>query len=99
MTVGAADEYKVGSEGGETEHVLIEAELPVIDGQWRCPVVWEHKINGVSGHAYGLSSTINMSTAGGSSSPTYGYGYKFGSGKSHNNMQPYKVVYRWRRIA
>ena len=104
VTVGAGGEYAAGATGGEKEHTLTEKELPVIDGEFATAVLPNHGETGVSGHAYGAS--MNDITPSGSRSTwtkntttnQYGYGYKFGGGKPHNNMQPYIAPYRYRRI-
>lgn len=104
VTVGAGGEYAAGATGGEKEHTLTESELPKIDGAFATAVVDEHSVVGVTGHAYGVSfnsvpSKDRITSTHGDSGSMFGYGYKFGSGKAHNNMQPYIGTYRYRRIA
>lgn len=99
---GIDDGETAGATGGEKMHTLTEAELPVIDGKFATAVVSEHGSKGVAGKAYGanfgaVSATITGTT--GSAGTQYGYGYKFGSGQSHNNMPPYYGAYTWRRTA
>lgn len=104
VTVGAGGEYEAGATGGEKEHTLIESELPEIDGAFATNVVSNHAVVGVTGHAYGtgfdtVPSGNRIRTTSGDNGSMFGYGYKFGSGKSHNNMQPYIANHRYRRIA
>ena len=99
---GIEDGEAAGCTGGEKTHTLTEAELPAIDGRIATAVVSNHGANGVTGHAYGanfgaVSATITGTTGG--AGTQYGYGYKFGSGQSHNNMPPYYGAYVWRRTA
>ena len=100
----------VGLIGGEKTHTLIEAELPYITGEWAVPVVSGHATYGVTGNAYGMTFDVVGSTnsygitsgiAGTAitSGYQYGYGFEFGSNKSHNNLQPYITVYMWKRTA
>ena len=99
---GIDDGETAGTTGGEKEHTLTETELPAIDGKIATAVVSDHGSKGVSGHAYGanfgaVNATITGTTSG--AGTQYGYGYKFGGGKAHNNMPPYYGAYIWRRIA
>lgn len=94
----------VEEKGGQAWHTLTEAELPVIDGSFRVPVVGGHSLYGVRGHAYGSSwgddgRTSNEYSNGSGATMNWGYGYKFGSGQAHNNMPPYLAVYMWKRIS
>lgn len=104
VTVGAGGEYEAGATGGEKEHTLIESELPEIDGAFATNVVSNHTKVGVTGHAYGtgfdtVPSGNRITATKGDDGSMFGYGYKFGNGKAHNNMQPYIAPYRYRRIA
>lgn len=104
VTVGAGGDYVAGSFGGEKEHTLDESELPKIDGAFATNVVLNHSEVGVTGHAYGarfdaVPSKYRITTTTGDNGGMFGYGYKFGSGKAHNNVQPYIANYRYRRIA
>ena len=91
VTIGVNDGHAVGSEGGEEKHTLISTELP-------SPIQSERNV------------MKDVSRFGGFGSPIYEVPtntYIAGVGKitiangnqPHNNMQPYRTVYRWRRIA
>ena len=96
--LSAGSTYTAGDTGGEAEHSLSSAEMPL------------HNHNLVNG---GDSITVYntsevMFTQGLQGSPT-GYWYDANKGKSkianagggqaHNNMPPYLVVYVWKRTA
>lgn len=81
MALGSGTETTLGSKGGEKEHVLIEAELPII-----APSI--STVAG-SGVIVGLSDSNCRATGAPYSGVT---GNNFGSGKAHNNMPPYVAV-------
>lgn len=103
--LAASSGHPVGESGGEETHTLIDAELPVIDGQFATAVTPNHATTGVSGHAYG--SNMDSITPSGSkrswtastTAAQYGYGFKFGGSQPHNNMPPYITRAYWERIA
>lgn len=92
VTIGANSGHAVGSEGGEETHTLISTELP-------SPIQSERNVlvDGNSNHG-GFGCAITTV-------PDGSYIAKVdaitiaGGNQPHNNMQPYKTVYRWRRIA
>lgn len=102
--LAASAAHPLGKTGGEETHTLTEDELPVIDGAIATAVTSSHGKYGASGHAYG--TTLNNTTPtdyrckwqSASSNVQYGYGYKFGGGKSHNNMPPYVTRIYWERV-
>lgn len=82
--------FAIGQVAGETTHTLTTAQLPS----------HTHSFRG-SGASSGLGRThISIDTGGGIS---HAYGATnvdaTGSGAAHNIMQPYIVVYMWRRTA
>lgn len=100
---GIDDDETAGVTGGEKTHTLTEAELPVIDGRIATAVVGSHTTKGVTGNAYGTDfgpvTKPIVGAEGKAGDVQYGYGYKFGGGKAHNNMPPYYGAYIWRRTA
>lgn len=102
--LAASESHVVGEAGGEEKHTLTEDELPVIDGKFATAVVADHETYGVSGHAYGVYlndvTPENRRTGWTSKSweTQYGYGYKFGGNKPHNNMPPYVTRIYWERV-
>ena len=77
----------VGETGGEKAHELTEAELAAHthDVQMRSKTATQN----VDGGAINVPNTTLATYASAST----------GSGTAHNNLQPYTVVYRWRRTA
>ena len=101
VTIGVSNTHAISTEGGEENHSLNVPELA------------NHNHRGLSNSGYPIDS-IGSNTNDGYNTKysvcaitnfsEYGYGESYltgltGSGKPHNNMQPYKTVYRWRRIA
>ena len=91
VTIGTNGSYSVGSEGGEEKHTLISTELP-------SPIQSERNVMCDIGRFGGFGSPIYQV-------PTSTYIAEAGKitiaggNQPHNNMQPYRTVYRWRRIA
>lgn len=102
--LAASESHFVGEVGGEEKHTLTEDELPVIDGKFATAVIAGHATYGVSGHAYGTElnnitpGNLRISWTNQSSDAQYGYGYKFGGNKPHNNMPPYVTRIYWERV-
>lgn len=92
VTICANSMHAIGSDGGEETHTLISTELP-------SPIVPLANImldiNSNSGGFGGPITSVPKGTY--MSSP--GRITNEGGNQPHNNMQPYKTVYRWRRIA
>lgn len=79
--------FTAGNTGGEYEHTLTTDEMPA----------HTHSEHGL-GYLYDGGATFNNK----SGVRGYSWGNTTGSaggGKPHNNMQPYVVVYMWRRVA
>lgn len=91
VTIGVNSGHAVGSEGGEEKHTLISMELP-------SPIQSERNVMNDIGRFGGFGSPIYQV-------PTNTYIAEVGKitiangNQPHNNMQPYRTVYRWRRIA
>lgn len=95
VAVGASATYGLGDTGGESTHVLVENELPTIDGY----LTWHGQEHGthvyhVNGHFYGTQVASQYQTTGATSGAESwtDVGYKFGNDEAHNNMQPYVVT-------
>lgn len=93
VTIGVSDVHVIGSEGGEETHALNIPEIP----SHSHPVFWQASSNGdTSGNSWCIQVETtahdgwlyNMRSTGSQ-----------GGSQPHNNMQPYRTVYRWRRIA
>lgn len=92
VTIGANSVHAVGSEGGEETHTLIQTELP-------SPIrPLENIVRDINNNLGGYGCPITNVPAG-----TYiskpGPIMIEGGNQPHNNMQPFRTVYRWRRIA
>ena len=82
--------FTAGSTGGEYEHTLTINEMP---SHTHTVTDWyfERNKGDQLGNTHGdelLGNTYTTETTSAS-----------GSGRAHNNMQPYVVVYMWRRVA
>lgn len=104
-TIGVSSGHAIGSEGGEENHVLTTYEIPnhshavyVLASGWS-----DWGDDSMSEYEYWTTSWSNPKAYGGDPSHTahvhMGKTNDCGSSQSHNNMQPYRTVYRWRRIA
>lgn len=92
VMIGVNSGHAVGSEGGEEKHTLIITELPREIGPLGNIML------DVSSNSGGFGAPITSVPQG-----TYiakpGAITIAGGNQPHNNMQPYRTVYRWRRIA
>ena len=102
VTVGVGNGYAVGSEGGEATHTLTVEEMPyhrhveqLGDGSENQVVNKLRRITdgGTNNGAYTASNWKSTGLG------AYVFTDYAGGDKPHNNLQPYRVVYRWRRIA
>lgn len=106
MTLGASKDYAVGKTGGAATHKLNASEMPKHNHGGTIAVYgyddWsERKINGYSvaidyksSNYLAPNQSLNVATVPANADTNYS-----GGGQAHNNMPPYVVVYRWRRIA
>ena len=89
VTIGAGGEYAAGSTGGEKEHTLTIAEMP------------SHNHSVMSTDGQTTSQTfypVQMITKTGEFADKNAI-LQTGGSQPHNNMQPYIVAYKYRRIA
>lgn len=88
-TNGDSINFTAGSQGGEYNHTLTEAEIPSHTHEQQA-----HLSGGGVVRSYQLDDDNNSGVESGNvdTVPTGGDG-------SHNNIQPYVVYYRWRRQA
>ena len=91
VTVGVVNgKYAAGATGGEEKHSLTIDELAQHEHNFNRP-------NWYTSDANGSANIIGTDT--GRTKVYTGKTEKAGGGQPHNNMQPYIVVYRWRRVA
>lgn len=104
FALGAGNLYAYGDVGGEVEHTLTEAELPVIDmdSKMTDPGHYVSQLaKSSAGSGDGIATASNGGSRGnwGSQNPQY-TGITFsniGSGDSHNNMPPFYALAYIRR--
>ena len=96
VTVGAVDgKYVAGATGGEEKNTLSVEEIPSHG----------HKINNMSWGGKNLNHEVDKDSnfwvfdTNNTEKIDESYIEYTGGSQPHNNMQPYVVVYRWRRIA
>lgn len=91
VTIGVSDGHVIGSEGGEENHTLISTELPSPIQSERNVMMDASKFGGFGSPIYQVPTSTYIAEV---SKITIANG-----NQPHNNMQPYRTVYRWRRIA
>ena len=102
--VGAADDFPIGTEGGEKEHVLSWDEMPRHDHKTTTPLSsggvilnWDDKPDN-RGVYWGYTQGDPSFKSGGIFCLNNLRTDHSGWGAAHNNMPPYKVCYIWERI-
>lgn len=94
-TASTGTVYTVGAKGGEEKHQISVDELPKVK-----PTVTIYDPNATqstarSGFEWKYDTHCRKYTMGNNDDLIS----LIGGNSSHNNMQPYEVVYRWKRIA
>lgn len=84
--LSAGDTYNAGDTGGEAEHTLITDEIP------------SHSHTQTVSYSSGSTGWVNTWSGSNITGAAQNTGTA-GSGKPHNNMPPYLVVYMWQRTA
>jgi hypothetical protein len=85
----------IGETGGAKTHTLTTAEMPSHTHKLSVGEGgnWNDFLTGNDAYAYGINEAYD------SEETTYSTNETVGSGDAHNNLQPYIVVYRYRRTA
>lgn len=105
FTLAAGNTYTAGATGGEATHTLTEGQLPNITGWFD---IVKGGSSGTSNFVRATSGKFSSGTGG--NSPNAGdfhaashsmerVTYSFGQGLAHNNMPPYLVTYKWKRVS
>ena len=102
VTIGVSNTHAISTEGGEENHTLSEPEMPshahsvAVNGDTRYPLIAnsEYSSTMVTGQSIGTVVDNSIRFKG-----YHVFAANAGNSQPHNNMQPYKTVYRWRRIA
>ena len=101
--LAAGSTYAGGNTGGEATHTLTKAELPnyTLYNASHSHTIFTYR-NGAGNGAITNGQQDNYNVKTGTFSQINGTTIKVdsgGSGKAHNNMPPYLVVYMWKRTA
>lgn len=99
--------YNAGSTGGEATHQLTVGELPSHNHSASTNTTGEHTHNIIGAGATGAGSGLLFGIPNGGTYTSSNAGNhshtitinNTGSNQSHNNMEPYIVVYMWKRTA
>ena len=105
--IGANATYPLGSTGGEAEHKLLDTEMPEHDHKGNALVIGPDSWGwgNVTLDKYSLAFNANenyytsQKTVKANHCSLNAKTGTAGSGKAHNNMQPYLAVYIWERTA
>lgn len=112
-TASTGTVYNAGDKGGEEKHQLTESELPRVTvtstGTTTSAGAHKHDIKSPAGKAddgnwlgrgyiWDKAQIYSTETAGEHQHGVTVSG-SFGGNQTHNNMQPFEVVYRWKRTA
>lgn len=94
--LGMSSSYPAGSQGGEAEHTLTEAEI----APHKHTLAYGPDSSASStGFPYGIAAGSATNSAGGRGYASNLGTFSAGGGQSHNNMPPYLSVYIWKRTA
>ena len=85
VPIGANENYKLGSTGGEETHTLTKQEMP----SHTHPIGGGEMYNAVGGYGYNGQMAKDPNSK---QNVTYGATDSAGGSQPHNNMQPYTVV-------
>jgi microcystin-dependent protein len=100
--------YTAGATGGEETHTLSTGEMPSHGhyGSTSTDGNHAHSVSTLVSGSQFVGGHSNNSCTWGTATTSYSGSHSHivsisstGGGQSHNNMQPYKVVYRWQRTA
>ena len=94
--LGMSSSYPAGSQGGEAEHTLTEAEMPSHN---HAMAYGPDSSAGSTGFPYGIAAGSATNSAGGRGYASNLGTFSAGGGQPHNNMPPYLSVYIWKRTA
>ena len=103
--LGMSSSYPAGSQGGEAEHTLTEAEMPSHVGHLSAGIDGTAPIGKGNYKGYLKSSTMTAHGDIGRGWDVYlgdemhPASEAVGGGQAHNNMPPYLSVYIWKRTA
>ena len=101
VTIGVSNTHAISTEGGEENHTLSTPEMPshahpvAVNGDQRYSLIANSEYGSTLVTGQSIGTVVDALQFNG----YYVYAVNAGNSQPHNNMQPYKTVYRWRRIA